>query len=95
MKMAYGRFKNVDEYVLANVLIPVKSSSAFFMVITIVAYLLLPKFQSLHGKCCNLYFTCLALTFLLNVVSMFGIFSPGTPICYLTGNHLRLIIKCI
>nr|XP_016944422.2 probable G-protein coupled receptor Mth-like 11 isoform X1 [Drosophila suzukii] len=85
MKLAYGRFKKVFEYILAEFSIPVKSSSVFFMVISIVAYLLLPKFQSLHGKCCNLYFTCLALTFLLNVVSMFGIFSPGTHICYLTG----------
>ncbi|XP_050745231.1 probable G-protein coupled receptor Mth-like 11 isoform X2 [Drosophila biarmipes] len=63
----------------------VKASSTFFMAITIAAYLLLPKFQSLHGKCCNLYFTCLALTFLLNIISMFEIFSPGTLICYLTG----------
>ncbi|XP_017039734.1 probable G-protein coupled receptor Mth-like 11 [Drosophila ficusphila] len=63
----------------------VKSCSVFFMAITIAAYLWLPKFRSLHGKCCNLYFTCLALTFLLNVISMFGVFELGKPICYLTG----------
>ncbi|EDW96807.2 uncharacterized protein Dyak_GE26035 [Drosophila yakuba] len=63
----------------------VKSSSVFFMVITIAAYLWLPKFRSLHGKCCNLYFICLAVTFLLNVISLFGIFELKTPICYLTG----------
>ncbi|XP_043652440.1 probable G-protein coupled receptor Mth-like 11 isoform X2 [Drosophila teissieri] len=63
----------------------VKSSSVFFMVITIAAYLWLPKFRSLHGKCCNLYFICLAVTFLLNVISLFGIFEQKTPICYLTG----------
>nr|NP_001262465.1 methuselah-like 11, isoform D [Drosophila melanogaster]AGB95847.1 methuselah-like 11, isoform D [Drosophila melanogaster] len=63
----------------------VKFSSVFFMVITIAAYLWLPKFRSLHGKCCNLYFICLAITFLLNVISLFGIFELKTPICYLTG----------
>ncbi|XP_044314909.1 probable G-protein coupled receptor Mth-like 11 [Drosophila rhopaloa] len=63
----------------------VKSCSVFFMAITIAAYLWLPKFRSLHGKCCSLYFTCLALTYLLNVGSMFGVFKHTTVICFLAG----------
>ncbi|XP_017079900.1 probable G-protein coupled receptor Mth-like 11 [Drosophila eugracilis] len=62
-----------------------KMSSVFFMAITIFAYLWLPKFQSLHGKCCNLYFICLALAFSLNVASMFSVFEVYTCMCYLTG----------
>ncbi|XP_070073486.1 probable G-protein coupled receptor Mth-like 11 isoform X2 [Drosophila takahashii] len=62
----------------------VKSCSIVFMAISIALYLWLPKFRTLHGKCCKLYFTCLMVTFLLNVVSMFGIFSLGTSICYIT-----------
>ncbi|XP_033164875.1 probable G-protein coupled receptor Mth-like 11 isoform X1 [Drosophila mauritiana] len=85
MKMAYGRFECVPRSGLPNASISVKFSSVFFMVITIAAYLWLPKFRSLHGKCCNLYFICLAITFLLNVISLFGIFELKTPICYLTG----------
>lgn len=87
--MAYGRFECVRKSRLSNASIPVKFSSVFFMVITIAAYLWLPKFRSLHGKCCNLYFICLAITFLLNVISLFGIFELKTPICYLTDNQMK------
>ncbi|KQS39313.1 uncharacterized protein Dere_GG17551, isoform C [Drosophila erecta] len=85
MTMAYGRFECVRRSRLPNAPIPVKCISVFFMVITIAAYLWLPKFRSLHSKCCNLYFISLAVTFLLNVISVFGIFELRTPICYLTG----------
>ncbi|KAH8383708.1 hypothetical protein KR009_010134, partial [Drosophila setifemur] len=63
----------------------VKSCSAFFMAITILIYLWLPKFRSLHGKCCILYFTCLTTTFALNVISMFRVLDDFTIWCWITG----------
>ncbi|XP_017143881.2 probable G-protein coupled receptor Mth-like 11 [Drosophila miranda] len=63
----------------------VKSASIICMVITIAVYFWLPRFHSLHGKCCNLYFICLAATFLLNVFSMFDVFRPRSLLCQING----------
>ncbi|XP_034664692.1 probable G-protein coupled receptor Mth-like 11 [Drosophila subobscura] len=63
----------------------VKSVSVIFMTITVALYLWLPRFRSLHGKCCNLYFICLAATFLLNVFSMFDVFSYSSVLCRING----------
>ncbi|XP_022210858.2 probable G-protein coupled receptor Mth-like 11 [Drosophila obscura] len=62
----------------------VKAASVVFMVITISIYLWLPQFQSLHGKCCNLYFICLTATFLLNLFSTFHVFD-STVACSING----------
>ncbi|XP_022210857.2 probable G-protein coupled receptor Mth-like 11 [Drosophila obscura] len=63
----------------------VKSVTVIFMTITIALYLYLPRFRSLHGKCCNLYFICLAASFLLNVFSMFDIFCSRSVVCRING----------
>ncbi|XP_033244341.1 probable G-protein coupled receptor Mth-like 11 isoform X1 [Drosophila miranda] len=62
----------------------VKAISVLFMAITIAVYLWLPQFQSLHGKCCNLYFICLTATFLLNVFSIFNVFESKMA-CSING----------
>ncbi|XP_034664679.1 probable G-protein coupled receptor Mth-like 11 [Drosophila subobscura] len=62
----------------------VKATSVLFMAITISVYLWLPQFQSLTGKCCNLYFICLAATFLLNLFSNFNVFDSNIS-CSING----------
>ncbi|XP_017026467.2 probable G-protein coupled receptor Mth-like 11 [Drosophila kikkawai] len=63
----------------------VKLCSTFFMSLTILVYLWLPKFRTLHGRICNLYFICLTLTFLLNVLSMFRTLEGRPLLCDING----------
>ncbi|EDV41524.2 uncharacterized protein Dana_GF17466 [Drosophila ananassae] len=63
----------------------VRSGSALFLAITSAVYLWLPKFHTLHGRCCLLYFGCLATTYVLNVISIFGVFDQATPMCRING----------
>ncbi|XP_017079901.2 probable G-protein coupled receptor Mth-like 11 [Drosophila eugracilis] len=62
----------------------IKIASIVFMALTIALYLWLPMFHTIHGMCCNLYFVCLMVTFMLNVTSMFGVFNAGL-MCLING----------
>ncbi|KAH8331182.1 hypothetical protein KR067_012539, partial [Drosophila pandora] len=61
----------------------VKLASVIFLGLTVGLYLWLPKLHSLLAKCCNLYFVCLMVAFLLNVHSILSV-GPGFD-CFLTG----------
>ncbi|KAH8249998.1 hypothetical protein KR026_003431, partial [Drosophila bipectinata] len=63
----------------------VKLASAFFLVVTIAIYLWLPRFRHIHGRCCVLYFACLASAFVLNAASTFRVFDGNIPMCPING----------
>ncbi|XP_017039732.1 probable G-protein coupled receptor Mth-like 11 [Drosophila ficusphila] len=62
----------------------VKLVSVVFIALTIAVYLWLPMFHNIHGMCCSLYFTCLMISFILNVLSSFGIFETRF-MCLMNG----------
>ncbi|KAH8249927.1 hypothetical protein KR026_001692 [Drosophila bipectinata] len=66
----------------------VKIASVIFLGFTVGLYIWLPKLHSLQGKCCNVYFVCLMVAFLLNVYTKLYV-GEGFS-CYITGDIITI-----